>query len=114
MGARSGGGGGSRGGGGTTVFRGGFDAGRGEISNIVIHSVDRVTDKAIQVTTSVNWASGGAKHKQIWVPKSTVVNVTKGNNGQMMLNMSKSMASSISKNNSYKGYLMEFTFSHNT
>ena len=113
MGARSGGGGGSRGGGGgTTVFRGGFDAGRGEISNIVIHSIDRVTEKAIQVTTSVNWASGSTKQKQIWVPKSTVVDVKKSN-GTMMLNMSKSMASSISKNNSYKGYQMEFTFSNN-
>lgn len=112
MGARSGGGGGGRGG--STVFRGGFNAERGEVSNIVINSIDRVTEKAIQVSTAVNWANGGAKHKQIWVPKSTVVSVTKSNNGQMMLNMSKSMASSISKNNSYKGYLMEFTFSHNT
>ena len=33
--------------------------------------------------------------------------------GGMMLEMKKSMANSISMNNSFKGYPMEFTFSHN-
>ena len=116
MGARGGGGGrggrGGAGGGSTTVFTGGFDASRGEVSNIVIGSIDRMTDKALQVTTLVNWANGSAKQKQIWVPKSTVVNVTKSN-GTLMLNMSKSMASSISNSNSFKGYPMEFTNSNN-
>lgn len=116
MGARSGGssgmGKGSRSGG-STVFTGGWSGGAADTSSIVINSVGRQTEKAIQVNTSVNWGDGGARPKDIWVPKSTIGRITKNKNGSLTLEMKKSMANSISKNNSFKGYPMEFTFSIN-
>ena len=66
----------------------------------------------MQVNVNVNWGSGGARPKDIWVPKSTIKNVTQQGK-TLTLNMKKSMAQSISNNNSFKGYPMEFTFSNN-
>lgn len=119
MGARSGGGAGggmgsrSRGGASTAVFKGGWSGSAADTSSIVINSIGRQTEKAVQVNTTVNWGSGGGRQKDIWVPKSTIANITKNPGGSMTLNMKKSMANSISMNNSFKGYPMEFTFSHN-
>lgn len=119
MGARSGGGAGggmgsrSRGGASTAVFKGGWSGSSADTSSIVINSIGRQTEKAVQVNTTVNWGSGGGRQKDIWVPKSTIANITKNPGGSMTLNMKKSMAQSISLNNSFKGYPMEFTFSNN-
>lgn len=107
-GRSSGGGGGS-----TTVFKGGWSGSAADTSSIVINSIGKQTEKAMQVNVGVNWGSGSTKQKDIWVPKSTISKITKNKSGSMTLEMKKSMANSISNNNSFKGYPMEFTFSHN-
>lgn len=107
------GGGRSSGGGSTTVFKGGWSGSAADTSSIVINSIGKQTEKAMQVNVGVNWGSGSTKQKDIWVPKSTISKITKDKSGGMMLEMKKSMANSISMNNSFKGYPMEFTFSHN-
>lgn len=103
----------SRGGASTAVFKGGWSGSAADTSSIVINSIGRQTEKAVQVNTTVNWGSGVGRQKDIWVPKSTIANITKNPGGSMTLNMKKSMAQSISLNNSFKGYPMEFTFSNN-
>ena len=120
MGGRAGGGAsggmgsGSRSGGGsTTVFKGGWSGSAADTSSIVINSIGKQTEKAMQVNVGVNWGSGSTKQKDIWVPKSTISKITKNKSGSMTLEMKKSMANSISNNNSFKGYPMEFTFSSN-
>lgn len=116
MGARSGGGGGAGMGGGsrgTTVFTGGWSGSAADTSSIVINSIGKQTEKAMQVNVGVNWGSGTTHQKDIWVPKSTISKIAKNKSGNMTLEMKKSMANSISMNNSFKGYPMEFTFSHN-
>jgi hypothetical protein len=105
------GGGGSRGT--TTVFKGGWSGSAADTSSIVINSIGKQTEKAMQVNVGVNWGSGSTHQKDIWVPKSTIGSITKNKSGSMTLNMKKSMAQSISNNNSFKGYPMEFTFSSN-
>lgn len=97
----------------TTVFKGGWSGSAADTSSIVINSIGKQTEKAMQVNVGVNWGSGSTKQKDIWVPKSTISKITKDKSGGMMLEMKKSMANSISMNNSFKGYPMEFTFSHN-
>lgn len=117
MGGRAGGGAsggmgsGSRGGS-RAVFTGGWSGSAADTSSIVINSIGRQTEKAMQVNVSVNWGSGNTRPKDIWVPKSTIQNVTQQGK-TLTLNMKKSMAQSISNNNSFKGYPMEFTFSNN-
>ena len=68
----------------------------------------------MNVKTLVEWASGSAHEKDIWVPKSTIANIQehKGDSSNT-LNMSKWMAQKIAKDNSYKGYSMDFTNSYN-
>lgn len=112
-GTRGGGASGRSGGGGSTVFTGGWSGSAADTSSIVINSIGKQTEKAMQVNVSVNWGSGSTHQKDIWVPKSTISKVTKNMSGNMTLEMKKSMANSISNNNSFKGYPMEFTFSHN-
>ena len=117
MGGRAGGGAGggmgSRSRAAAPVFTGGWSGSAADTSSIVINSIGRQTEKAVQVNTTVNWGSGGGRQKDIWVPKSTIANITKNPGGSMTLNMKKSMAQSISLNNSFNGYPMEFTFSNN-
>ncbi len=110
-GTRGASGGGSRSGS-TTVFKGGWSGSTADTSSIVINSIGKQTEKAMQVNVSVNWGSGNTRPKDIWVPKSTIQNVTQSGK-TLTLNMKKSMAQSISNNNSFKGYPMEFTFSNN-
>ena len=123
MGGRAGGGasGGmgsrSRGGGNVTVFKGGWSGSADETSSIVVYGINKETEKAVNVKTLVSWAKGNAHEKDIWVPKSTISSIykkkgEKATNG-MMMDMKKSMAYSISNSNSFKGYPMEFVFSHN-
>lgn len=104
-GARSGGGGA---GGGRDLFTGGFKENMGPTGSIFIDSIGRQTEKAIQVSTAVSWAKGGARPKDIWVPKSQVVRITK--NKELVI--SKDMARKISLSNSFKGYPMEFVNSY--
>ena len=120
MGARAGGGGGAgmgsrSGGGSTAVFQGGWSGSAADTSEIQIHAINKQTEKALNVKTIVSWGNGGGKEKDLWVPKSTVGKITKNSNGNgMTMTMKKSMAQSISQQNSYKGYNMQFDWSYNT
>lgn len=121
MGGRAGGGasGGmgsrSRGGGVSTVFSGGWSGSAADTSEIQIHAINKQTEKAMNVKTIVSWGNGSGKEKDLWVPKSTIGKITKNSNGNgMTMTMKKSMAQSISQQNSYKGYQMQFDWSYNT
>ena len=114
-GGTRGGGASARGGGGiTTVFTGNWSGNTAGTSTIQIYGINKETAKAINVKTAVEWGEGSAHIKDIWVPKSTITTITKDKSGGMTLKMKKSMVQSISKQNTYKGYEMEFTFSDNT
>ena len=119
MGARSGGGGGAgmgSGSRGTTVFTGGWSGSAADTSEIEVHAINKQTEKAINVKTPVSWGDGGTHIKDIWIPKSTVGKIEAGvnGNGSLKMTMKKSMAQSISKQNSFKGYEMNWDYSWNT
>ena len=101
-GARGGGGGAARGGG--DLFTGGFKEGMGPMHYVKIESIDRQTEKAIQVTAKVNWNGGTPKSKQLWFPKSSVKNVNKS----MMMGVSSKMFNAKRYEGSFKGYTMNF------
>ena len=97
------------------VFTGGWSGDAAYTSEIQIHAINKQTEKAINVKTVVSWGDGGGHIKDLWVPKSTVGKITKNQNGNgMTMTMKKSMAQSISQQNTYKGYQMQFDFSYNT
>ena len=118
MGARSGGGGGAGMGSGsrgvTNLFKGGWDENSGPTSEIQIHGINKQTEKALNVKTIVSWGNGSGKEKDLWVPKSTIGHIDKDSSGRIFMTMKKSMAQSISQQNSYKGYNMQFDWSYNT
>lgn len=113
MGGRAGGGArGAAGGGGSNpwsrqniVLKGGFQGNNSELSYLSIKSIDKQTDKAVQVTTSVNWNWGTSRDKQIWVPKSTISAINKSN----QMAVKSTMLDSISSQNTFKGYKMNFS-----
>lgn len=98
----------------TTVFTGGYQGSAKDTASIQIYNINKETDKALQVKTLVEWGSGSAHQKDIWVPKSTIANIQehKGSDSKT-LNMAKWMAQKIAKENSYKGYSMDFSNSYN-
>ena len=119
MGGRSGGGAGggmgSRSRAAAPVFTGGWSGSAADTSEIQIHAINKQTEKALNVKTVVSWGDGGGHIKDLWVPKSTVGKITNNKNGNgMTMTMKKSMAQSISQQNTYKGYQMQFDFSYNT
>ena len=97
------------------VFTGGWSGNAADTSEIQIHAINKQTEKALNVKTVVSWGDGGGHIKDLWVPKSTVGKITNNKNGNgMTMTMKKSMAKSISQQNTYKGYQMQFDFSYNT
>ena len=125
MGGRAGGGasggmgsrsrsGGAKNGGSSTVFTGGWSGSSEYTSDIVIHAINKQTEKALNVKTVVSWGDGRGHVKDLWVPKSTVGTIKKNPGGTMTMSMKKSMVQSISQQNTYKGYQMQFDYSYNT
>ena len=66
-------------------------------------TIARETEKAICLTTLVQWGSGKEHTKDVWFPKSTVLDTTK--NG---IEVKYEMAFSIICQNTFHGYDMKF------
>ena len=98
----------------TNLFKGGWNENSGETSEIQIHGINKQTEKALNVKTIVSWGNGSGKEKDLWVPKSTIGHIDKDSSGRIIMTMKKSMAQSISQQNAYKGYQMQFDWSYNT
>lgn len=78
-------------------------------TEIIANSLVKETEKAICVNVSVTWGMGGCKQKNIWFPKSVAEIITI--NGDLHILVQDWFADKISKDNAYKGYLMNFEFS---
>ena len=72
-------------------------------TTFICGKIARETEKAICLTTLVQWGAGKVMQKDVWFPKSTVIATTE--NG---VEVKHDMAYSISCRNMFKGYVMEF------
>lgn len=100
--------------GGRVVFQGGWSGSANDTSTIQISAVNKQTEKAINISTVVNWGEGGGRPKDLWIPKSQVGSIkARPASDFKEMKMSKWFANKISYDNRYKGYQMQFTFSDN-
>lgn len=72
-------------------------------TTFICGKIARETEKAICLTTLVQWGDGKNIQKDVWFPKSTVIATTE--NG---VSVKHDMAYSISCRNMFNGYVMEF------